>query len=446
MSPNPSDILQSLDRRVDDILDACTACGSCVSVCPTPGIDGIDATDPEQITSGVLDILRGGPGGREPGPENARQWAEGCCGSGFCLSVCEHGINPRFMLNMARRALRKRLPAGERKQQGKDDFKVMSRGVRLISRLQLPPDLLARLNPSSHPERQSPPDLIFYAGCNMLRTPHIGLLCLDVLDRLEVSYEVHGGPANCCGILRLRPGDDENAARQGAKTIERFADSGTSEVLSWCPTCQMQFGETLLPSYAPDGPAPFDITMFPIYLANRLADLKPLMTTRVEKRVALNEYPGAIGVTEAVTALLSVIPGLEVVDLDLPRAGYQMSVLTNREYARKHLARLLRAGRDAGVTSFASVFHGDHREFVAHESNWPFDVVNFMDLIGESLGFHRPDVFKKLKLMQDADAMMADVESEILSHELDPEEVRDVILRQILGERLLETDPATHPV
>ena len=441
MNPTPSDILQSLDRRVDDILDACTKCGACVSVCPTPGIDGIEATDPKQITSGVLDILRGGAG-----PENAVQWAEGCCGSGFCLSVCEHGINPRFMLNMARRALLKHRPAEERKQQGKDDFKEISRGVRLMSRLQLPPELLSRLNPSSHPDRTTPPDLIFYTGCNMLKTPHIGLLCLDVLDRLKVSYEVYGGPANCCGILQLRPGDDENSVRQGGKTIERFAATGTSEVLSWCPTCQIQFGETLLPGYAPDGPAPFDVTMFPVYLANRLSDLKPLMTTPVKKRVALNEFPGAVGVTEAVTALLSAIPGLEVVDLGLPRAGYQMTSLTNRDYAKKHLANLLRAGKAAGVTTFASVFHGDHRESVSHQPHWPFDVVNYMDLIGESLGLHRPDVFKKLQLMQDVDAILVEAENEILLHKLDPEEVRDVILKQILGDQLLEVTPATHPL
>jgi ferredoxin len=48
MGSDPQDILQSPDRRVDTILDACTKCGACVGVCPTPGIDdGIDAADPE---------------------------------------------------------------------------------------------------------------------------------------------------------------------------------------------------------------------------------------------------------------------------------------------------------------------------------------------------------------------------------------------------------------
>ncbi len=440
MSPQVQDILQSLDQRVADIVEACTACGACAAVCPTPGIESIEAFDPEQITSGVVDILRG-----RPGPENAERWAHGCCGSGFCLRVCEQGINPRFMLNMARRALFRHQPVVERKQQGKVDFKEMSRGVRLMSRLQLPPDLLNRLNPSSHPERDAPPDLIFYTGCNMLRTPHIGLLCLDILDRLDASYEVHGGPANCCGILQLRPGDDENAARQGGKTIERFAATGASQVLSWCPTCQIQIGETLLPSYTPEAPVPFDMTMFPVYLAGRLDDLKPLMTTPVNKRVALNEYPGAIGVTAAVWALLSAIPGLEIVELDLPRAGYQMTSLTNTNYAKKHMARLLRADEAARITTLASIFHGDHRESVAHQPNWPFEIVNYMELIGESMGLDRADVFKKLRLMQDVDAIMAEALMTITTNNLDPEDVRDMILAEMLGEPLLETDPSAHP-
>jgi len=36
-----------------------------------------------------------------------------------------------------------------------------------------------------------------YLGCNVLKTPHIALLCLDVLDRIGTTYRVAGGPANC---------------------------------------------------------------------------------------------------------------------------------------------------------------------------------------------------------------------------------------------------------
>lgn len=430
-------ILETLDLRVDDILSACTKCGKCAAVCPTPGIAGIDTSGPEALTAGILDILRSGDGDAA-----ARRWASACCGSGFCLNVCEYGINPRFMLVMARRALLAGQPEAERRDAGKAAFKEMSRGVRVISRLQLPAELLERLSPSSHSAGAGSPDLIFYTGCNMLKTPHIGLLCLDVLDRLDVSYEVYGGPANCCGILQLRTGDTGNAGRQAETTVERFRKSKASEVLSWCPTCQIQFGETLSADGADGG---FDMTMFPIYLARRLNDLRPVMTQPVHKRVALHEYPGSQGVTEAVVRLLKSIPGLEFVDLEMPRAGYVMSSLdTLPEFRRELLAGTFRAAEAAGVTTLAGVYHGDHRELCGHEAEWPFEIVNYMDLIGESMGIHRPDLFKRLKLMDDVDAIIAASGELIDAHGLDLEEVREVVLKNILGERHLPVDRALH--
>jgi len=441
MTAGPAGLLRSLDDRVEGILDACTACGKCVDVCPTPAITGIDQLDAKAIAAGVLDILRDGEG-----PEFSHAWASKCCGSGHCLTVCPEGINPRFMLTMARRTLAQMAPEDERKETGKAAFKTMSRAVRVISRLQLPPDLMARLSPSSHPARETPPDVIFYTGCNMLKTPHIGLLCLDVLDRLDASYEVHGGPANCCGILQLRPGDTDNATRQAGKTMERFAKVGAQDVLSWCPTCQMQFSETLPSKDADAEGRGLDITMFPVYLAKRLDDLRPLMTTRVEKRVALHEYPGSPGVTESVLEILSAIPGLEIIELEMPKVGYQItSLVAAPDFMKKHIAGTLKRAEELDVTTLAGVYHADHRELTSHQNQWPFEIVNYMELIGESLGLSRPDIFKRMKLMQDADAIISDARELIETYKLDPEEVRDVVINDLLGDQHLPIDRALHP-
>merc|ERR1711879_415019 len=115
--------------------------------------------------------------------------------------------------------------------------------------------------------------------------------------------------------------------------------------------------------------------MFSIFLARHLDRLKPLMTRAVPKRVALHEYPGSIGVTDSVIAVLSAIPGLELVDLGLSRAGYQLGTMTNSDYAKKHVAKLLRAGQEAEITTFAGIYHADHRELIRHEPYWPFEVV-----------------------------------------------------------------------
>ncbi len=432
--------IADLDTRIGGILHACTACGACVKACPTPAVTGTDVSQPQAVAAGVLDILRD-----RPAANQAKRWATECCGSGNCLSVCEEGINPRFMLTMARRALAEKKPESIRRVEGKRAFKAMSRGVRVLSRLQLPPDQMERLSPASHPERDTPPDLIFYTGCNMLKTPHIGLLCLDVLDRLQVTYEVYGGPANCCGILQLRPGDTANAARQAGRTLQRFAERNPATLVSWCPTCQMQFSETLTPVTARD--QQMDMKMLPVYLAARLEELRPLMTRPVPKRVALHEYPGSPEVVESVTAVLAAIPGLEIVDLGIESLGYQLTSLSQMpDKQNQHIAESLHRAEQAGVTTLAGIYHADHRELVAHENQWPFEIVNYMELLGESMELHRPDLFKRLKLMQDVTSIVAESEAMIAAYNLDLEEVRDVILKDLLADQYLPIDRTKHPL
>ena len=457
-------ILGALDERVDAMLSACTRCGLCVEACPMPASADIDVSRPQDVIGGVLDILRGGSGS-----EAAQRWAQVCSGSGFCIEACDETVNPRFLLAMARRALHKRTEAAVRRAAGRANFKKMSRGVRVLSRLQLAPELIERLSPSSHPERETPPELIFYTGCNLIKTPHIGLLCLDVLDRLGVRYEVHGGPSSCCGILQLRGGDDENAMRQGARTLEKFAQTETAEVLAWCPTCQIQFSETMLPASIPlqvpvqisgqtppllaavemqplaATPADFDMTMFPVYLARRLDELRPHLTKRVEKRVALHEHPGTAGVTAAVIELLSAVPGVEVVDLQLPRLGYTLNSLASVPHTQKKmLATEFAAAEAAGVTTLAGIYHSDHRELAGHHGQWPFEFVNYMEIIGESMGCVREDVFKRLKTMRDVDAIVADSANLIHLHGMNLDEVREVVIADMLNDQVLPIDRREH--
>src|SRR6202043_640602 len=232
-------------------------------------------------------------------------------------------------------------------------FQTMSRGVRILSRLQLPPDILARVRGLSPAPRQSPPDVVFYTGCNILKTPHIALLCLDVLDLLGVDYEVMGGPGQCCGVYQFREGDFETPARVSYATIDGLASAGASTVLSWCPSCQISIGEVSLPNYQLQfGAKPFDLNPFLIFLADRAEQLAGLMKCRVEKRIRLHGRPVFPGVIDAVKQLLSIIPGAELVEIDVPRVGTQANSLAQLpKFKRELVERELAAVADAGVTT-----------------------------------------------------------------------------------------------
>lgn len=55
-----------------------------------------------------------------------------------------------------------------------------------------------------------------------------------------------------------------------------------------------------------------------------------------------------------------------------------------------------------------AVYHSDHRELCAHERDWPFRIMNFLEIIGASMALHHDDHFKRLKMLRDADAILAD--------------------------------------
>ena len=110
--------IASLDLRVSEILDRCTRCARCVEVCPTAGPAGIDTREPVAIVDDVLDILRGGG---EAASRGAR-WAQSCTGSGRCLSACDDGVNPRFMLAATRLKLNQRRAVKERHTTGQAGF------------------------------------------------------------------------------------------------------------------------------------------------------------------------------------------------------------------------------------------------------------------------------------------------------------------------------------
>jgi heterodisulfide reductase subunit D len=53
------------------------------------------------------------------------------------------------------------------------------------------------------------------------------------------------------------------------------------------------------------------------------------------------------------------------------------------------------------------------------------------------MGLQRPDLFKRLKIMQDVDAILQDSAALIETNGLDLDEARDVIMRDMLGEQPL---------
>ncbi len=407
-----------LNGRVRDMVDACTRCGKCVEACPVATPAGV-AAPAQEVIGGVIDILHTGDG-----PEASRRWAATCMLTGDCIKACNYGVNPRFLLTMARLAMARTAEPRERRRQGMEAFRKVHQDVTVQSRMQLDDDVLKRLGQrvaarsgEDAGDRRAP-DFVFYTGCNLLKTPHIALLALDIMDALRVTYQVMGGPTHCCGISQLRTGDTVTSANMAETTMSKLARTG--QVLTWCASCYVQFTEVMLPTHERQaGSRPFEMTPFMRYLGERLDDLRPLLRTPVPMRVALHRHPGVTGVVEAATALLAAVPGVELVDLGQPAVGLMSNSLrTLPDYKRKLQLAELEAARAAGVDALVAIYHPDHRELCAHERDWPFRILNVLDVVGASMGLVREDHYKRLKILQDVDLILEECRDRLAHHDI----------------------------
>jgi hypothetical protein len=248
-----------------------------------------------------------------------------------------------------------------------------------------------------------------------------------------------GGPTHCCGVIQLRAGDAETSSRFAGNTIDKLARSKSGEVISWCPSCFVQFSEIMLPAFErATGAKPFDMTPFMRFLRRNLDALRPLLRERVDMKIALHRHPGVAGVMDAAEAVLRAVPGIEIVPLDVPAVGLQsVTVGVLPAYKKELQRRELEAASAAGVDALVAVYHSDHRELCAHERDWPFRIVNILEIVGASMGLAREDHYKHLKLKQDVDAILADAADLVGYHKLDPDTARKVIVAGMLGDQPL---------
>ncbi|MEP9355587.1 Rid family hydrolase [Xanthobacter sp. KR7-65] len=419
-------------RIKTEILDICTTCGKCATACPMTAPAGLDAADPKALVAGVLAML----GGEEGAPDSAR-WVEACSSSGVCVPACDYGVDPMFMMEMGRAAMLRQRGAKQVQSDATRAFQGMAKSVRYMSRLFLKPEVFERLDPrAGRPSEGEPSEVIFYTGCNVLRTPHIALICLDILDLLEIRYEVMGGPSHCCGSYQMLKGDVGAATGMAMNTIAKMVSAAAPEVISWCPSCKLQFSSTHLPTYAAvHGEMPFDFTAFYIYLEARIEALAPFMKNPVNRRVALDERAFDPQVNAAVRRILGLIPGLELVELEVEHVGMMRNMIPLEGVKKLTRDAAFEAATQAGVETLATVYHACHREIVSYSATVSFEIVNAIELIADSLGIAYHDSFKEFQMVQDLDQYIDERAEQIAHHRLSIDEARTVARNEFTAHR-----------
>ncbi len=385
---NAPALSEFVDRTAAGILDSCTTCGRCVEVCPVVPFANLAAAEPKAVVAGVLQALQG----IAPMSSDSATWAHQCNGCGICIPACPEGVNPRQMIMLANTQDAKRGSATPQL------FRKMARAIRLMAAMQLVPEDLARL---LQPPRAHDVDVVFYLGCNAIRTPHILFNAMYVLDALEVEYEVLGGPSACCGIIHSKwEGDLKTGGTVTQVTLQRFGEFKPKKVLNLCPSCELHLGETIK-GYREVN---FDFDHITKYLVEREADLAARLTTPVPMRVLLHAHDGMSELGRNVERLLRAIPGLVLVDTVL-EPGYTCggSGADRSPALKAHMREeTLRRALEPGIDALVSLYHGCHTQLADAGHKHGFQVLNFTDLLVRGLGgTPREDAMEAVRAIDD---------------------------------------------
>lgn len=358
----------------NELFDSCTRCGKCVEVCPVvPFAPQIAAAQPSVVVAGVLDFMRDSG---QPMRAESAAWTMQCNGCDKCIPACPENINPRRMLMLANAEV------SAKTQPTPHMFQKMARAIRILVSMQVIPEDAARL---LRLKKARDVDVVFFTGCNPVRTPQLLFNAMTVLDALGVNYEVMGGPASCCGVIHSKwEGDLQRGGKVSEQTLHRFGTFKPKKVLNWCPSCNIHLTETIKDYRSVE----FDFDHITKFLIEREDQLRALFTTPVNERVIVHTHHGMHQVGQDVLRLLRAIPGLTIVE-ELEEPGYMCGVSSaERAPALKaHVrAQTIERCRQGGVDALVSLYHACHRQLAADGKAHGFRVVNFTDLLVRALG------------------------------------------------------------
>ena len=234
--------------------------------------------------------------------------------------------------------------------------------------------------------------ITLWYGCNVMRHGDIVHACLDVLRALGYDASPAGGPDFCCGSTK----DANLTAADGMaqRTVDKLNRRGAAQVVSWCPSCHAQSLELHAKGYD----LRYENRYFVELLYENRDALGKLFVHPVPMRVFLHRHMGfndKVAVNTMVPEILSLIPGVEVIEDDLRAPGYMCAHLATVPAAMAHMvreteARMQRHGADALVT----LFHQCQRELCGLETEGGKPVYNYMQLVARAMGLEYADEYK----------------------------------------------------
>lgn len=273
---------------------------------------------------------------------------------------------------------------------------------------------------------------VIWLGCQMLRTAHLAQTLDDVMKHFSVDQVMLGGPSNCCGTVHHGRGDVAIGESMTRQTVSKFDAFTPEKLLYWCPSCDNHLrikGEEFATETTRN-------RISVIEFLSRAAS-KEKFVADVPLRVAVHLHHGFVEQdkdTAGIKHLLSMIPGLELIDMpQLEDIGRHCSDGTLKKYGKeKFLTELgdwITEAKRRGAERVISVYHSCHRQLVIAQLGKRVEdrvgVENYLTLMARSLSLPlREDLFTKLTSLGDVDEIMDAMSDRIQKAGIDPGRAR----------------------
>jgi Fe-S oxidoreductase len=276
--------------------------------------------------------------------------------------------------------------------------------------------------------------IVLYLGCNVFRTSHMIQTITAIFDRLGLDYVAVGGPTYCCGIVHHQQGDTAAAGGMADHTIKLFERHEPEEVVMWCPSCIYFYDEVR------QARLPFKVSHAAEFLVSKLPEIR--FTDQVSATVALHYHnvsqprrsEGLAG-----QRLLEAVPGLRVVDIEPdPRFGRSCTASVQQQVGPAVWNQMAREeiehARAVGADTLATIYHGCQRYLCVFEPESPiapaspFAIDHYLSVFGRGLGIEFEDKFKKYRLWQDPERVLADTTPCQRANNVDAARARAVVV------------------
>ncbi|MEC7490478.1 MAG: heterodisulfide reductase-related iron-sulfur binding cluster [Pseudomonadota bacterium] len=251
-------------------------------------------------------------------------------------------------------------------------------------------------------------DYVLYLGCNVLRTVALAETITAILTEMGVKYVALGGPSACCGIIHHSNSDIEVSKTLTKQTLTKFESFKPKAVLTYCPSCHAHMDYALSATDLQLGVPYLHVTEF---IVENLARLK--FRKKVQKRVVFHGHGDdhqARRDARFAQALLSAIPGLEVIDATgAPVWGHDCGNLqiglVGPEKHRNLVNELFKFAQSEKADAVAVLYHSCYRNLCPAETTHGVRIVHYTSLIAESLGLPKHDeAYKRLQKEGDPEA------------------------------------------